>query len=286
MNSIFQFLYKHLHWIVFIVLEIICFVLLFSYNSFQGSVYLSTAGNVTARMLNGKDKVTTYFGLAEKNRALAEQNALLQQRIVELEMLFTEHQLDSLSRAEAITRIHRAGYHISPAQVIAKSVNKTDNYLTIDRGTADGVEPDMGVIGIDGVVGTVFKCTEHYSLVMPLLNSDSYTSCKVLGSKDIGILQWNGGDARYAMLYDLPRYSDVKVGDTIVTSGNSSFFPEGVMVGRVEEAYPSTDGLYMTLKIQLSTQFSKLEHVFIMRKMDADELSALKELLNPTKKKK
>lgn len=286
MNSIFQFLYKHLHWIVFIVLEIICFVLLFSYNSYQGSVYLSTANEVTARLLNGKDKVTTYFGLAEKNRALAEQNARLQQRIVELEAMNALHHLDSLAKVDAIERVHRAGYHISPAQIIDKSVNKTDNYFTLDRGTADGIAPDMGVVGVDGVVGVVYKCTDHYSLVLPLLNSNSYTSCKVQGSKDVGILQWHGGDARYAMLHDLPRYSDVKVGDTIVTSGNSSFFPEGVMVGRVEEIYPSTDGLYVTLKVQLSTQFAKLEHVFIMRKMDADELAALQELLKPKKKKK
>lgn len=285
-NSIFQFLYKHLHWIVFIVLEIICFVLLFSYNSFQGSVYLSTANEMTARLLNGKNKVTTYFGLVEQNIALAEQNARQQQRIVELEMLVSQHHLDSLSKVEVVERIHRAGYHISPAQIIDKSINKTDNYFTLNRGTADGISPDMGVIGVDGVVGVVYKCTEHYSLVLPLLNSDSYTSCKVQGSKDVGILQWHGGDARYAILHDLPRYSDVKAGDTIVTSGNSSFFPEGVMVGKVEEAYPSTDGLYMTLKVRLNTQFSKLEHVFIMRKMDADELFALKELLKPTKKKK
>ena len=286
MNSLFQFLYKHLNWIVFIVLEIICFILLFSYNSFQGSVYLSTANEVNARLLNGKDKVTTYFGLAEKNLALAEQNALLQQRIVELEMLNAQYHLDSLAKVETIDRVHRAGYHIIPAQIIDKSINKTNNYFTLDRGTADGLAPDMGVIGVNGVVGVVYKCTEHYSLVLPLLNSDSYTSCKVEGSKDVGILQWHGGDARYAMLHDLPLYSDVESGDTIVTSGNSSFFPEGVMVGIVEEAYPSTDGLYMTLKVQLSTQFSKLEHVFIMRKMDADELTALKELLNPKKKKK
>ena len=286
MSSLFQFLYKHLHWIVFIVLEIICFVLLFSYNSFQGSVYLSTANEVTARLLNGKDRVTTYFGLAEKNRLLAEQNAQLLQRIVELESMTALHHLDSLAQVEAVERVHRAGYHISPAQIIDKSVNKTDNYFTLDRGTADGVAPDMGVMGVDGVVGVVYKCTEHYSLVMPLLNGDSYTSCKVLGSKDVGILQWHGGDARYAMLHDLPRYSNVEVGDTIVTSGNSSFFPEGVMVGTVVEAHPSADGLYMTLKVQLSTQFANLEHVFVVRKMDADELAALQELLKPKKKKK
>ena len=286
MSSIFQFLYKHLHWIVFIILETICFVLLFSYNSFQSSVYLSTAGKVTARLLNGKDKVTTYFGLAEKNRALAEQNASLQQRVLELEALASQHQLDSLSTVEAIRRIYRTGYRISPAQVIDKSVNKTNNYLTLDLGTADGVAPDMGVMGINGVVGVVYKCTEHYSLVMPLLNSKSSVSCKVYGSDYIGYLRWEGGDPRYAMLYDLPQYSDVKPGDTIVTSGNSSFFPEGLPVGRVEEVYPSSDGLYMSLRILLSTQFARLEHAFVMQRMDADELAALQELLNPKKKKK
>ena len=285
MNNLLQFLYKHIHWIVFIALEIVCFVLLFSYNSFQSSVYLSTANEVTARLLNGKDKVTSYFGLAEKNYALAEQNARLQQRIVELEMLYAQHRLDSLAEAEAVKRVWRSGYRITPAQVIDKSVNKMDNYLTLDRGTLDGMAPEMGVMGIEGVVGIVYKCTEHYSLVMPLLNSNSYTSCKVLGSKDIGILQWHGADPRYATLHDLPRYSNVALGDTIVTSGNSSFFPEGVMVGVVDEANPSADGLYMTLKVQLCTSFSQLEHVFVVSKMDAEELIALQEQLNPKKKK-
>ena len=286
MNNIFQFLYKHLHWIVFITLEIICFVLLFSYNSFQSSVYLSTANEVTARLLNGKDRVTSYFGLMEKNQALVEQNAQLQQRILELEMLNANHLLDSLSRAEAVRRIHHAGYHITPAQVIDKSINKMDNYFTLDRGIADGVKPEMGVMGAEGVVGIIYKCTEHYSLVMPLLNSNSSISCKVSGSDYFGYLRWNGSDSRYAMLYDLPRYSNVEPGDTIVTSGNSSFFPEGVMVGTVEEAYPSVDGLYMTLKVQLSTPFAQLEHVFVVSKMDAEELAELQQLLNPKKKKK
>ena len=286
MNNLLQFLYKHLHWVVFIALEILCLVLLFSYNSFQGSVYLSTAGEATARLLNGKDKVVTYFGLAEQNRVLAEQNAQLQQRIIELEARNALHRMDSLAEAEAVRRVYRAGYNIRPAQVIDKSVNKADNFITLDRGTADGVAPDMGVVGIDGVVGIVYKCTEHYSLVMPLLHSDSYTSCKVMGSKDIGILQWHGEDPRYAVLHDLPRYSNVAVGDSIITSSNSSYFPEGVMVGVVEDIHPSVDGMYVTLNVKLSTQFAQLEHVFVVRKMDAEEMAALQELLKPKKKKK
>ena len=286
MNSIIQFLYKHLHWIVFVALEVICFVLLFSYNSFQGSVYLSTANSATARLVSGKDQITSYFGLAEKNRALVEQNAQLQQRILELEAFSTMHRLDSLALSEAIQRVHRTGYRITPAQIIDKSINKTDNYLTIDKGSADGIAPDMGVMGVSGIIGVVYKCSEHYSLVLPLLNSKSSVSCKVLGSAYIGYLRWEGGDARYAMLYDLPRYSEVEIGDTIVTSGSSSFFPAGLTVGTVEETYPSADGLYVTLKVMLSTQFARLEHAFVMGKMDADELVALQESLKPKKKKK
>ncbi|MBR4312512.1 MAG: rod shape-determining protein MreC [Bacteroidaceae bacterium] len=286
MNSILQFLYKHLNWIVFIVLEIVCFVLLFSYNNYQASIYLSTANDMTARLLNGKDKVTTYFGLAEQNKALAEQNAMLQQRVFELEMLGAHHTLDSLRKAEAVSRVYHAGYHVSAAQVIDKSINKHDNYLTINRGTADGVAPDMGVIGPDGVVGVVYKCTEHYSLVMPLLNSKSNISCKVLGDKDFGYLKWHGGDPSYAMLHDVSRYSNVSVGDTIVTSGSSSYFPEGIMVGTVAEATPLPDGLCLDLKVKLCTSFSQLEHAFVVRKMDAEELEELKKLLKPKKKKK
>ena len=286
MNTLLQFLYKHLHWIVFIVLEIICFVLLFSYNSFQGSVYLSTANSVSARVVSARSRVTNYFGLAEVNDRLATQNAALLQRVEELEALVALQQLDSLSQAEAVQRVHRTGYIITPAQIIDKSINRADNFMTLDRGTLDGVQPNMGVMSANGVVGVVYKCTEHYSLVMSLLNSKSSVSCKVQGSNDLGYLRWNGGDARYAMLHDLPRYSAVAVGDTIVTSGNSSFFPEGIMVGSVEELYPSSDGLSMTLKIALSAHFSQLERVFIMRKMDAEEMAALKESLKPKKKKK
>lgn len=289
MNNLLQFFYKHSHWVLFVFLEILCFVLLFSFNSYQSSVYLSTANAVSARFLRGRDKVTSYFGLAEKNRSLVAQNAKLQQRIFELEAVAAEQLLDSLSAIETMQRVQRTGYHITSAQIIDKSINKSDNYITLDRGTADGVHPDMGVVGVDGVIGVVYKCTDHYSLVMPLLNGKSSLSCKVLGSGSIGYLRWSGGDPRYAMLHDFPRYSSVGVGDTIVTSGSSSFFPEGLMVGVVEELYPSSEGLYVILKVALSTQFSKLEHAFILRRMDADELNALNEQLNPkknTKKKK
>ena len=144
----------------------------------------------------------------------------------------------------------------------------------------------MGIMGVNGIVGVVYKCSKHYSLVLPILNSKSSVSCKVLGSDYFGYLRWEGGDARYAKVYDLPRYTTVEIGDTIVTSGNSTFFPSGLPVGIVEEKLPSADGLYVTLKVMLSTEFARLEHVFVMGKMDAEEYAILQESLNPKKKKK
>lgn len=286
MNSIFQFLYKHLHWLVFVVLEIVCFVLLFSFNGFQGSIYLSTANVVSARLMVGKSRVASYFALDQTNEALAVQNAMLQQRVTELEQMLGLFRLDSLSEAEAIDKVRRMGFRISPVRIVDNSINKTDNFITIDKGSADGLVPDMGVIDCAGTLGVVYKCSQHYSLVMPLLNSKSSLSCKVLGGDSFGFLKWEGGDARYAMLYDLPRYAEVQIGDTIVTSGHSVSFPEGIMVGRVAEMFPSSDGLYVTLKVLLSAGFDQLGHAFVVSKMDADELVALKEELNPKKVKK
>lgn len=286
MNSIFQFLYKHLHWLVFVVLEIVCFVLLFSFNGFQGSIYLSTANVVSARLMVGKSRVASYFALDQTNEALAMQNAILQQRVTELEQMLGQFRLDSLSEAEAIDKVRRMGFRISPVRIVDNSINKTDNFITIDKGSADGLVPDMGVIDCAGTLGVVYKCSQHYSLVMPLLNSKSSLSCKVLGGDSFGFLKWEGGDARYAMLYDLPRYAEVQIGDTIVTSGHSVSFPEGIMVGRVAEMFPSSDGLYVTLKVLLSAGFDQLGHAFVVGKMDADELVALKEELNPKKVKK
>lgn len=286
MNSIFQFLYKHLHWLVFVVLEIVCFVLLFSFNGFQGSIYLSTANAVSARLMVGKSRVASYFALDQTNEALAMQNAILQQRVTELEQMLGQFRLDSLSEAEAIDKVRRMGFRISPVRIVDNSINKTDNFITIDKGSVDGLVPDMGVIDCAGTLGVVYKCSQHYSLVMPLLNSKSSLSCKVLGGDSFGFLKWEGGDARYAMLYDLPRYAEVQIGDTIVTSGHSVSFPEGIMVGRVAEMFPSSDGLYVTLKVLLSAGFDQLGHAFVVSKMDADELVALKEELNPKKVKK
>ena len=166
-------------------------------------------------------------------------------------------------------------YQIFKANVIKNSLNKADNYITLDRGTTEGIRPEMGVVDANGVVGIVYKTSPHYSLVIPLLNSKSSISCKIVGSDYFGYLKWEGGNSRFAYLKDLPRHAEFNLGDTVVTSGYSTVFPEGVMVGTVDDMSDSHDGLSYLLKIKLATDFGKVSNVRVISRNGQDEQKAL-----------
>ena len=155
------------------------------------------------------------------------------------------------------------------------SLNKADNYITLDRGSSDGIRPEMGVVDANGVVGIVYKTSPRYSLVIPLLNSKSSISCKIVGSEYFGYLKWEGGDSRFAYLKDLPRHAEFNLGDTVVTSGYSTVFPEGVMVGTVDDMSDSHDGLSYLLKIKLATDFGKVSNVRVISRSGQEEQNML-----------
>lgn len=249
-------------------------VLLFTFNSFQGSAYFSTANTVIGHMMKAKSTVIAYFHLTEANEALAMQNSQLLQQVSELKLQLVRWE-ENEGAAYTKQPEGRDDYDVYTSLVVDNSISLADNYITIDKGLADGITPDMGVVGSDGVIGVTYKCTQHFSLVLPILNGKSSISCKVAGSNYFGYLNWEGGDIRYATLYDLPRYSEVQMGDTIVTSGYSTSFPEGIMVGRVEGLTPSADGLYITLKVALSTDFANLRHSFVISRRNVEELAVL-----------
>ena len=166
-------------------------------------------------------------------------------------------------------------YRIFKANVIKNSLNKADNYITLDRGSSDGIRPEMGVVDANGVVGIVYKTSPRYSLVIPLLNSKSSISCKIVGSEYFGYLKWEGRDSRFAYLKDLPRHAEFNLGDTVVTSGFSTVFPEGIMVGTVDDMSDSNDGLSYLLKIKLATDFGKLSDVRVVARTGQEEQKKL-----------
>jgi len=160
--------------------------------------------------------------------------------------------------------------------VSVDATSATDNdYITLDEGSAAGIRPEMGVVDANGVVGIVYKTSLHYSTVIPLLNSKSSISCKIVGSDYFGYLKWEYGDSRFAYLKDLPRHAEFNLGDTVVTSGYSTVFPAGVMVGTVDDMSDSHDGLSYLLKIKLATDFGKVGNVRVIARTGQEEQKLL-----------
>ena len=237
-------------------------------------MYFTSANGVAGKVYEISGGITSYFHLKTVNEDLLDRNMWLEQRLSFLENALKEKELDS-TRLYSMERLAPAEYRIFKANVIKNSLNMADNYITLDRGTTEGIRPEMGVVDAYGVVGIVYKTSPHYSLVIPLLNSKSSISCKIVGSDYFGYLKWEGGDSRFAYLKDLPRHAEFNLGDTVVTSGYSTVFPEGVMVGTVDDMSDSHDGLSYLLKIKLATDFGKVGNVRVISRNGQDEQKAL-----------
>lgn len=265
MHNLTEFLAKHNHWFVFLVLEVVSMVLLFRYNSYQGSVWFSSANAVTGKVYEWDSAVESYFSLSGVNSQLTQRNAFLEQQVRML-----DDSIARLTRSQeaAVTRLSSMvpfqGCRLIPAKVVANMVNRYDNLITIDKGSADGVKRDMGVVCGMGVVGIVYLVSEHYSIVIPALNSHSNISCTIQRRGYSGYLRWRGGSSQLAYLEDVPRHAHFKLGDNVVTSGYSSVFPPGVMVGKVLHVFNSADGLSYRVQVKLSTDFARLRDVCLV----------------------
>lgn len=285
MRNLINFLIKNSSWFVFIFLEIICFYLLFNGNSYQKSVFLNSSTEITGRVYAISGSITSYFGLRQENQDLLQKNAEMQIEIDNLkDYLFTLGS-DSL-KTEAFIRDslgHRTEPHYIIARVEKNSISMIDNYIIINKGKIDGVKPDMGVVSQQGIVGVVRDASSNFAIIQPVLNSHSRFSCKLLSSNAAGILIWENGDPRYATLTEYPKYERVEIGDTIITSGFSDIFPEGIMVGTVEEYESETDDNFNSLKIKLSTDFGALKNVYLINSTN-EEIKELEDKVKNVKK--
>lgn len=277
MRNLLNFLIKYNYWFLFLLLEVTSFVLLFRFNRYQQSVFFTSANAAAGKLYEARNGITSYFHLREVNDDLLDRNMMLEQRIARLEGELADLRSDTADFRSLDSIPPQTGYTLLKAHVIKNSLNRLDNYLTLDRGETDGIRPEMGVVDANGVVGIVYKTTPHYALVLSLLNSKSSLSCKIQGSDYFGYLKWEGGDAQYAYLRDLPRHAEFSVGDTVVTSGYSAVFPPGLLVGYIDEMSDSHDGLSYLLKIRLATDFGKVNDVRIIAVGGREERNLLEE---------
>ena len=272
MRNLLEFLAKYNHWFVFLILEVVSMVLLFQYNSYQGSAWFSSANAVTGKLYEWDANVETFFSLTKVNQELTQRNAYLEQEVQKLsDSLVCVTKDSSIYHRDQFALLRN--YRLIPAKVVANSIDKPGNLMTIDKGSADGIHKDMGVISGTGVVGIVYLVAEHYAIVIPVLNTKSNISCMIQNRGYFGYLRWKGGVSDLAYLEEVPRHAHFKLGDYVVTSGYSAVFPPGVRVGKILHVFNSADGLSYRVQLRLSTDFARLRDVCVI------DDSAMKERL-------
>ena len=263
MNNLTEFLAKYKHWFLFVLLEIASLVLLFRFNNYQGSVWFTSANIVAGKVYELSSSVASYFSMGKLNRELTERNVQLERQVKELSEQLYEKTRDPKFAQKGQYRF-LSDFKLINAKVVSNSLDKEENFITIDKGSWDGVRKDMGVACGNGIVGVVYLVGTHYSIVLPVLNSKSNISCSIQGRSYFGYLRWAGGAKNIAYLDDIPRHAKFKLGDRIITSGYSAIFPAGILVGKIKHVYNSEDGLSFRLAVQLSTDFGNLRDVCVI----------------------
>ncbi len=274
MRALLEFIAKYHHWMLFIVLEALSLMLLFQFNHYQHSLWLTAVTETVSRAHETEARALRYLSLGQENAALTRRNLILEYNLAEAtrQLAILSHDSTGTERLQAD---RMEGIELIPAKVVTNSVMRRDNLITISAGAADGVRQEMGVVCGTGLVGIVFLTSEHFSIVLPLLNSRSHISCRLRGSDYFGHLIWDGINPLYAQLDDIPRHARFNIGDVVETSGFSSVFPPGIFVGKVEAIGNSDDGLSYKLRVHLATDFTALQDVSVIAQQFQPEVREL-----------
>lgn len=273
MKNIFRFILRYSTWFVFSIYVILSVILLVIGNGYQRSVYLTSANTVIGSIYNASSSVTGYFNLKSINEDLQANNAMLQNEVLNLKNQLAEYKVmvaDSLVPVSYGTR-----FDYVTAAVINNNTRHPKNYFTINKGSLDGVERGMGVVDHNGVTGIVNVTGPHISRVISLLNETQHFSVKLKDTDFVGSLAWKGGDPSVAYVEEIPRHVAFEIGDTVITSGYSTTFPEGIPVGIVLNRIKSGDDSFFTLKIKLTSDFRALSTVRVIRDFYKEEIDSL-----------
>lgn len=274
MNELFGFIVRHSKWLVFAFFVTISCTLLFNDDPYRRHVFMTSAGRMAATVYKGANNVTSYFDLREINGDLNRRNAELQAEIVRMQETIDKLREQNFTDTLAIDSGVRH-FDFIVAHVINNSISHPFNYLTINKGSSDGIKPELGVIDRNGVVGIVSTTGAHSARVISLLNPHFRLSCKIKRSDYFGSLVWDGANPSEALLEELPRHTVFEPGDTIVTSGYSAVFPSGLPVGVIIGADTDRNQNFFTLRVRLLADFTTLGNVQVVINNQAEEIRAL-----------
>lgn len=275
MRNLFVFLREHYFYFLFLLLETVSLVLFFNYNEFQGSALYRATDSVSGSVNSMFSGISEYFSLRKTNRQMIEEMAKLHARLPEAFYITDKSIYD---RKDTIAKLE---YRYISAKVISNSTNKRNNFLMINKGELHGIENHMGVIIGNKVVGQVVSVSPHFSWIMSVLNKDSRISGKFRKNNQLVNVEWSGGDYRKGQVKEIPKHVVMVKGDTIITSGNSDIFPEGLMIGTIESFRIAPDENFNNGEILFSTDFNSLGYVEVVVDLMRREKEALKSSFNP-----
>jgi rod shape-determining protein MreC len=268
MQNLLRFLLKYHFFILFILIETFSIFLLINNNNYQNSKFVNFTRSLSGTVYDKVNNIQEYLMLREKNEKLAEEN-------LELKNYISQHMSARVDTFKVRTdTIYQQQYQYIGAKVINNSINKQHNYLTLNKGTNNGIHKDMGVISREGIVGVVKGVSEHFATVISLLNNELKISAKHKESGYFGSLSWSGRDYQYAELRQIPLHTKLSKGDTVITSGYSTIFPEGVLIGYVED-WEERGGSFYEITVRLSTDFKHISEVYVIRNIFKEEQKKL-----------
>lgn len=268
MYNLIRFLQKNYFIFLFLLLEVISIVMLTGSHTYHRAAVSHNINQFTGEIYNINAGITDYFSLRNANNKLRLQNAQLQSRLANLEA--TIQPTDTVMK--------NAIFEFLPARVVSNTVNLRNNYIIIDKGSNQGVRKDMGLVAPEGAVGIIIGVSENYATAMSLLHKYATLSVKFNNSNQIAQLNWKGGNYRYGELSDIPTHVLLQQGDTVITSGHSFVFPEGIMVGSVEEFVQSEKGNLNAARVQFAVDFNQLRNVYVVKNFHRNELDQLQKI--------
>jgi rod shape-determining protein MreC len=267
MQQIFNFIFKNSYRMLFLLLMVTAISLTIQSHSYHKSKVISSANFLTGGVYKQINNVNEYFNLRTKNEELALENARLKS------ILFNRKDTLKVPLLDTIKGVKKTDLIV--AKVIHNSYSAQVNFLTLDSGAKNGIRPEMGVINSLGIVGIVENVSPNYATVLSILNTESPINAKIKKSNHIGSLIWNGKNTGFVQLIDVPRLASVRKGDTIVTGGQSTIFPENINIGTIEKIYTDDQTNYYTLDVRLFNDMTSLGHVYIIRNRDRQEILTL-----------
>ncbi|MBL7788628.1 MAG: rod shape-determining protein MreC [Chitinophagales bacterium] len=275
-NIIFIF-QRAFPFLVFILLQSIAFYIIFKYNDYHQSNFISRSNYLAASFNEKLSSLTSFVNMPKHNESLIKENAKLREEIYKISKFINTIRGDSTG--EKIGILLPPSTRVVSGKVVSNSIASLRNYVIVNKGIKDGIKKDMSAISNLGPVGIVIEVTENYCCIMSILNKDANVSVRNRSTKNVGQLRWKGGDIKTALLEEIPKHIKLKKGEIIETSGYSSYYPEGIPVGTVEKYSEDSKSNFANIQVKLYSDFSKLKYVYLIENIERPEIRSLEDTI-------